>query len=208
MKKISLRKAILLALATIMIVTCTSCASASGNSSDTQASSTEFSEDDALAIAEGGFKAMKEKDSANMVKYINMDIFYYSANKKYLDEEELINAIDSVIKESSDTYNSLGIIGIFGALENVEFYDVQPFPAEEINKLNEFVINEELLGEADSFNYNIENAYKLKVSYDGVEEEGFEEGNEPYVLVVYANGEWKLDICVSIMKELYDSLPQ
>lgn len=208
MKNFSLRKALLLALSFIMLAACTGCTLDTEDNSESQASSTEFSEEDALAIAEGGFQAMKEKNSANMVKYINMDIFYYVANKEYLDEEELINAIDSVIKESSDSYNSLGIIGIFGAYENVEFYDIQPFPDEELNNLNEFVINEKLLGEADSFDYNIENAYKLKISYDGIEEESFEEGDEPYVLVVYANGEWKLDVFVSIMKELYDSLSQ
>lgn len=200
MKSFSFRKSLLTALAILMTVICTGCTSADDNNI--------FSEEDALTIAENGFKAMKEKDSAGMVEYINMDIFYYAANQKHISKEELINTIDSLIAESSDTYNSMGIIGIVAALKNVKFYDVQPFPAEEINKLNEFIINEGLLGEAGTFDYTIEKAYKLKVSYDGVEEENFEEGNEPYVLVVYANNEWKLDMCVSIMKELYDSFNQ
>lgn len=206
MKRKLLRKALVMFLVAITLIACTGCTSDTENNSESQASSTEFSEEDALAIAEGGFHAMKAKDSVRIVEYTNVDILYYMANQEYVGGEELIAFIDTLTEESTDTYNSLGIIGILAAFENVEFYEVEPFPAEEIDKLNAFVLNKELFGEADSFNYTIENAYKLKISYDGVEEEDFEEGNEPYVLVVYANDEWKLDICISMMKELYDSL--
>lgn len=208
MKKLSFRKFLILVLITTSIFTCTGCEFGFTHNTNQEIPSTEFSTDDVIAIAENGFKAMQEKDAASMVEYANMDIFYYAANQKHLGKEELIEAIDSIAKESTDTYNSMGIIGYFAALKNVKFYNVEQLSEYTLMELNHFIRNEDILGDDGSYNYRIEGAYRLNISYDGIEQETFKPGNEPYVLVIYANDEWKLDIFISVMKELYDSLPQ
>lgn len=222
MKKSKFGKALVIALVTVILIVCTGCASAESameekeestvENSESPDSSTVFSADEAIAIAEEGFKAMREKDAERMVKYINMEVFYYIANGEYIDGEKLVAELAAVMSESEsdEGYNDLGIVGNYSTLENVEFYDAQLFSTDELGELNEFISNDDtiLWGEAESLEYNIESAYKLKLNYDGIEEESIEEGNEPYVLVVCANGEWKLDICISVMKDVYDVLSE
>lgn len=171
---------------------------------------TELSEAEVLAIAEGGFKALQELNATEMMEYTNIDMFYYYANGEYVDGQELQDKLEAIMSDTDleSGYNNLGVIGWFALLKNVEFYDVQLFDAEKVQELNDFINSEEgaFLGTEGDFEYTIEKAYKVKVSYDGVEEEIMESENEPYVLVIYARDEWKLDVLVSIMKEMYDSL--
>ena len=160
-----------------------------------------FSAEEAIAIAEEGMKAIKEKNAERMVQYTDIEVVYYMQNKN-LQGKELVDEVASIMSDSS---SNLGIVENYQNWENVEFYDAQLLSADEIKELNAFTMDGDMamLKDAEGIDYNIENAYKLKVNYDGMEE-----GMVSYMLIISVNGEWKLDIYIAPMKDMMEAIIQ
>ena len=165
-----------------------------------QPSLEELSEEEVIAIAEDGFRAIKEMSPEEMIKYTNIELLYYMGHAEKADDEKMIDEITDLVSEMEEGYNSLGIVGHYAAIENIELYDAKPISIEEIDELNAMLLNSDfaMLGGIQDYQYNIENAYKLQMSYDGMEE-----NQESYMLVVCANGQWELDVCLAVMRDTY-----
>ena len=170
----------------------------------------EISREEAKNIAEKGFQSIRDLDAEAMIQYTNVDMFYYTARGEMPQRQELIAALNEIMSETDfeGGYNNMGVIGWFALLKNVEFYEIQPFAENKLEELNAYIARDEgMFWDADiDIDYVIEKAYQVKVSYDGIEEEDISNGNEPYVLVVCVNGEWKLDVSFSILQEFERSV--
>ena len=157
----------------------------------------ELSAEEVIAIAEEGFKAIKDKNPEEMIKYTNVELLYYARRTEKADDEKLVEEITDIVSEADEDYNSLGVVGHYAAMENIELYAPQLISTEEIDELNAMVLGSDfaILRDNQAYQYKVEKAYKLQMSYDGMEED--------YVLVVYANGQWELDVCIAFMKDTY-----
>ena len=135
-----------------------------------------------------------------MIKYTDIELVYYMGRAEKVDDEKMLEEITDVVSEADEDYNSLGIVGHYAAMENIELYDPKLISTEEIEELNAMVFGSDfsILREIQDYQYKVEKAYKLQMSYDGMEEE-----QKDYVLVVYANGQWELDVCIAFMKDTY-----
>lgn len=144
-----------------------------------------------ITIAENGFKAMKERNTADTLKYTNLKEMYCWANNLVLDDEELYNKIDILMSTQS---TSLGIVDQYGAIEKVKICDSQLLSENEIQSYNEFINSDKFPGAelVKNSGYKIEGAYRLSI-----------EDYEYPVLVICADGEWKLDIYIDIMYDMY-----
>lgn len=116
------------------------------------------------------------------------------------EENQILEAITALIDNRSESYNSLGIAGSYLAMENVEFCDATPLSEEELTEINAVVTNGDyaVLKDFPDYPYLIEKAYKIQMNYDGTEN-----SKESYMLIVYANEQWELDICISALWEAY-----
>lgn len=162
----------------------------------------ELSAEEVIAIAEEGFKAIKDKNPEEMIKYTNVELLYYARRTEKADDEKLVEEITDIVSEADEDYNSLGVVGHYAAMENIELYAPQLISTEEIDELNAMVLGSDfaILRDNQAYQYKVEKAYKLQMSYDGMEED--------YVLVVYANGEWELDLCIAFMRDTYSMIMQ
>lgn len=160
----------------------------------------ELSVEEAIAIAEEGFQAIKALNPEEMIKYTNMELLYYTGNPEQADDEALLEVVTTMVNNKTEDYNSLGIVGTYYAMENVEFYDVERVSEEELIELNNAVFGGEMpmFKENQDYQYIIEDAYELQMSYDGMEE-----GKDSYMLIVYANDQWKLDVIVAVWRDVY-----
>lgn len=167
---------------------------------EVQSSSEELSVEEVITIAEDGFRAIKEMNPEEMIKYTDIELVYYMGRAEKVDDEKMLEEITDVVSEADEDYNSLGIVGHYAAMENIELYDPKLISTEEIEELNAMVFGSDfaILREIQDYQYKVEKAYKLQMSYDGMEEE-----QKDYVLVVYANGQWELDVCIAFMKDTY-----
>ena len=131
-----------------------------------------------------------------------MELLYYARRTEKADDEKLVEEITDIVSEADEDYNSLGVVGHYAAMENIELYAPQLISTEEIDELNAMVLGSDfaILRDNQAYQYKVEKAYKLQMSYDGMEED--------YVLVVYANGEWELDLCIAFMRDTYSMIMQ
>ncbi len=167
---------------------------------EVQPATAELSDEEVIAIAEDGFRAIKELNPEEMIKRTNMELLYYMGNPEKADDEELLEVITTMVNNKTEDYNSLGIVGTYYAMENVEFYDVERISEEELIELNNAVSGGEMpmFKENQDYQYIIEDAYELQMNYDVMEE-----GKNSYMLIVYANGQWKLDVIVAVWRDVY-----
>lgn len=226
MRKVNLSKALVIMVASIITPIMVACGSAD-NSTTVPESSTEVqeeneivsesievepeeeevqtvslepSDEEVIVIAEDGFQAIKELNPKEMIKRTDIELLYYMGQTEKADDETILEAITTLVNEKTEDYNSLGAVGNYVAMENVEFNDVQPISEEELVELNDVVSDGDMamLKEIQNYQYRIEEAYKVQMSYDGMDE-----GQESYMLVVCANGQWKLDVCIATMWDMY-----
>lgn len=174
-------------------------------SKEFQSSSVDLSAEEAIAIAEDGFRAIKEMNPEKMIKYTDIELLYYMGHAEKADDEKMLEEITALVNEMDEDYNSLGIAGHYAVIENIELYDAELISAEEIDELNAMLSDGDLaiLGAIPDYQYNIETAYTLQMRYDGLEE-----GQESYVLVVCANDQWELDVCLAGMRDTYRMIMQ
>ncbi len=170
---------------------------------EVESATAELSADEVIAIATDGFQAIKEMNPEEMIKRTNIELLYYMANTEKADDEEILEVITAMANNKTDDYNSMGIVGSYAEMENVEFYDVQRISEEELVELNDVVSDGDMpmLKEIQDYQYRIENAYKLQMNYDGMVE-----GKDSYMLIVYANNQWELDVCIAVMRDAYQMI--
>lgn len=207
MKKVDFSKAVVMIIATIGVLVMAACGSDDNSKTvpETHPSPVELSAEEAIAIAEDGFRAIKEMRTEEMIKYTDIELLYYMGHAEKADEEKMLEEITALVNERDEDYNSFGIVGHYAAIENIELYDAEPISVEEIDELNAMLSDGDLtmFGKIPDYQYNVENAYRLQMSYDGMEE-----GQESYVLVVCANDHWELDICLASMRDTYRMIMQ
>lgn len=144
-----------------------------------------------ITIAENGFKAIRERNTADTLKYTNLKEMYSWANDFDWEDEELYNKIDKLKSNPNTIWE---VIDKYGRMENVKFYNLQFLNEDEIQSLNKFINSDKFPGSESVINngYRIESAYRLQV----------EDYKYP-IMVIYAKGEWKLDIYIDIMYDMY-----
>lgn len=203
MKKYIFAKVAVIVIAILEVFMMTACGSDDNDniiSENKALTSEELSEEDAIAIANDGFRVIKEMNAEQMIQYTNIELLYYMGRGQEVDSETMFAEITALVNEWDEDYNNLGIVGHYAVIENIKLYNAELISTEELNELNAMLSNDDLAifkGIPDD-QYNIENAYKLQMSYDGIEK-----GQESYVLLVYVNNQWELDICLAIMRDTY-----
>lgn len=175
-------------------------------SSEDSALDSEAKEGDMAAeiidIAEKGYAATVESNYADMVKYTTLDVMYYFTEGKWISDEELIVELENAATEEGGTND---YCATYASLENLEFISATPLSQEEVDELNAFI---QELGAGTEVDYVLTGAYKLPATYSNMsetEQAMIGTKNAPYMLVVEEDGEWKLDVFVSITKEMYDA---
>lgn len=148
-------------------------------------------DNNSIIIAESAFKAMKERNTEDTLKYTNYKEMYCWTNGLALDDEDVYDKIDRLMSEPN---SNLGVLDEYGRMENVKFYNPQLLSEDEIQGYNDFICSEKFPNSEAviSSGYKIEGAYRLSI-----------ENYEYPVIVVCVNGEWKLDIYIDIMYDLY-----
>ena len=163
-----------------------------GITTETQTASAEVSEIEAnmIAIATNAFKAMKERNTEDTLKYTNLKEMYCWSNNLVLDDAELYKKIDALM---SDPDTILGIVDMYGRMENVKCYNPQLLSEDKIKEYNDYIKSDRFNGYemVKNSGYNIESAYSVQI-----------EGEKYPVIIMYANGEWKLDLIIDIMYDI------
>ncbi len=165
--------------------------------------SSEMTIEEIMQLAEKGILATQELKVDDLLSYTNMEAMYCLGNGIPFNEAENKVQIEALI---NDPTANLGIVGYYSLLENVDVYDAVLLETEELEALNQFIAGQVNTVNSEIVNYTVEKAYKVKVSYDGIEEENYAEGDEPYLLVFYVNGRWELDLFIEVMREMYQAL--
>ena len=88
-------------------------------------------------------------------------------------------------------------------MENIELYDAELISEEELDEINTLMTDDpmSMFEGLERYPYNVEKAYKVQMRYDFVKEN---KGN--YMYVVYTNGQWELDVYISVVRDLYQVL--
>lgn len=207
MRRVIFSKVVVMMIMILGILAMTACGSDnSKNVEETETTdSAELSAEEAVEIAEDGFKAIKDMNPEEMIKYTNIELLYYMGHSEKIDDAKMLEEITAVVDKTDEGYNSLGIVGHYAALENVELYDAEPVAIEEIDELNAMLLESDspMFEGIRMYQYNVEKAYKLQMNYDVMGER-----QESYMLVVYANDQWELDVCLAVMKDMYSMIMQ
>lgn len=164
---------------------------------------TELSSEDIIAIAEEGFRVIKELDPEGMIEWTNIELLYYTGGGEKAKEEEMLDFITELVNKMDEHYNSMGIVGQYSRMENIELYDAELISEEELDEINTLMADDpmSMFEGLERYPYNIEKAYKVQMRYDFVKE-----NKETYMYVVYANGQWELDVYISAVKDLYQMI--
>lgn len=163
----------------------------------------ELSAEDVIAIAEEGLSAIKELNPEEMIKCTNIELLYYTGRGEEANEENMLDDITELVNEMDENYNSLGAVGQYFFMDNIALYNAEPVLEEEIAELNTLMLEDpmSMFEGLENYPYNVEKAYKVQMRYDRLEE-----NKESYVLVVYANGQWELDVYLAIVRDVYQML--
>ena len=169
-----------------------------------------ISGEEAMEIARKAYEALVSNDYAAAVRYTNLDLFYYLANGEWGTEDVMVAELEAAKEEGMDT-----TIVDFSVMENLQFTNVETLSDEELKEYNDFIpkmIEEQMenVTELDSSDYTLEGAYKVYFTYDGLDEDmtEYEVTEQPHFLVVNARGEWKADLCLATMKQLYGMIDE
>ena len=165
--------------------------------------SSEMTSEEIMQLAEAGILATQELKVDDLLTYTNIEAMYCLGNGIPFGEAGNKEKIEAL---TNDPTANLGIIEYYALLENVDVYDAMLLESKELEELNQFIVNQINITNSEIINYTVEKAYKVKVSYDGIEEENYAEGDEPYLLVFYVNGRWELDLYIEVMREMYQAL--
>lgn len=211
MRKTIVRKVIVMMIAIIGTFLITACGSDADNETvldtekDTESvlEETEISSEDVIAIAEEGLSAIKELNPEEMIKCTNIELLYYTGRGEEANEENMLDDITELVNEMDENYNSLGAVGQYFFMDNIALYNAEPVLEEEIAELNTLMLEDpmSMFEGLENYPYNVEKAYKVQMRYHRLEE-----NKESYVLVVYANGQWELDVYLAIVRDVYQML--
>jgi hypothetical protein len=115
----------------------------------------------------------------------------------------MLDDITELVNEMDENYNSLGAVGQYFFMDNIALYNAEPVLEEEIAELNTLMLEDpmSMFEGLENYPYNVEKAYKVQMRYDFVKE-----NKETYMYVVYANGQWELDVYISAAKDLYQMI--
>lgn len=162
------------------------------------------------AIAENGYIAAKANNYEEMVKYVNLDVMWFMTTGEWISDTELVQELEKASEGVEVGLDSSGNISTsFEELEDLVFTDVIPCTDEELQEINDFL---QILGEESEYSYDklvFTKAYKLPVTYSNMseaEKELMNTENAPRLYVVeYNNGTVKLDMCVTLLMEIYQA---
>ena len=221
MRKNIVRKVVVMMFAVIGVLMMTACGSDDDNKTvlDTEkvleevseeasmsvVEGTEISSEDAIVIAEEGFRVIKQLNPEGMIKSTNIELLYYSGGGEEAKEEDMLDFITELVNKMDENYNSMGIVGQYSRMENVELYDAELVSEEELDEINTLMIEDpmSMFEGLEYYPYSVEKAYKVQMRYDFVEE-----NKETYMYVVYANGQWELDVYISAVRDVYQALKE
>ena len=158
-------------------------------------------------IAENGYAAAISNNYEDMVKYVNLDVMWYMTKGEWVSDAELVEELKKASEGVEVGFDSSGNLSTsFETLEDLEFTDVTLCTDEELQEINDFL---QMLGEEAETSYDLvfTKAYKLPVTYSNMseaEEALMNSDKAPCLYVLeYNNGTTKLDMCVTLLAELY-----
>lgn len=171
--------------------------------SETAVASTANSETEQMVIdvARSGYTAMVEKNYENALEYINFSEGYFLTNGEWVSDERVK---EQLVEATGDDDNNMFVW--FAAMEDMEFLGTQRLTPEELQEYNDFIPE---MADNDDGSYRFTDAYKVFVDYPAMsqsEKELIGTENAVHLLVVEADGQWKLDLFVSTFKEVMDSI--
>lgn len=177
-----------------------------------------ITEEAACEIALKGYNALTSNSIRELVKYTNIDLYYFIAEGKWASDEELIALWDNAEDTEVDA-------NMFGIMTNIKYLNAERMSTDEIEEYNDFVAFLNTMssetGEGFTIDYEITDAYIVNIILDDeakmTETVTDEDGNvttnevdpvitnedEPHFVVVKGNGKWRLDICICFVKELF-----
>ncbi len=171
--------------------------------SETTTTSAAYSEKEQMVIdvARNGYTSMVEKNYENALEYINFSEGYFLTNGEWVSDERVIEQLTEATGEDD---NNMFIW--FAAMEDMEFLGAQQLTAEELQEYNDFIPE---MADNDDGSYRFTDAYRVFIDYPAMsqsEKELIGTEDAVHLLVVEADGEWKLDLFVSTFKEVMDSI--
>lgn len=153
----------------------------------------DFTIEDAFELAKAGTEAMREKDWDKIVEYTDIELLYYNEYEKQPSSDELIQAIkDWTEPEDGVMYDISPEDWIFGAFkEELKFKQHRIVEDERsVGLMNELLLTEYPEGATEL--YEVTDAYFCECGKDG-----------SGVFVINIGGEWKLDVVLSFVLEIY-----
>lgn len=159
-------------------------------------------------IAENGYAAAISNNYEDMVKYVNLDVMWFMANGEWLSDAEIAEKLNEASKGTEVGFDMSGNLSTsFEELEDLEFTDVKLCTDEELQEINNFL---QMLGAEEGRSLEsliFTKAYKLSVTYSNMSEAEaalMNSDKAPCLYVLeYNNGTTKLDMCVTLLMELY-----
>ena len=138
-----------------------------------------------------------------MIEWTNIELLYYTGGGEKAKEEEMLDFITELVNKMEENYNSMGIVSQYSRMENIELYDAELISEEELDEINTLMTDDpmSMCEGLERYPYSVEKAYKVQMRYDFVKE-----NKESYMYVVYANGQWELDVYISVVKDLYQMI--
>lgn len=188
---------------TVISETTASTEAATTVTSETTTTYTAYSEKEQMVIdvARNGYIAMTEKNYENALEYINFSAGYFLTNGEWVSDERVI---EQLTEATGDDDNNM--FTWFAAMEDMEFLGAQQLTAAELQEYNDFIL---YMAAAEDVDYSFTDAYKVFIDYPAMsqsEKELIGTEKAVHLLVVEADGEWKLDLFVSTFKEIMDSV--
>lgn len=173
--------------------------------SETEVASPEYSETEQMVIdvARSGYTAMVEKNYENALEYINFSEGYFLTNGEWVSDERVK---EQLVEATGEDDNNMFVW--FAAMEDMEFLGAQQLTPEELQEYNDFIPE---MADSDDGSYRFTDAYKVFIDYPTMsqsEKELIGTEKAVHLLVVEADGKWKLDLFVSPFKEIMNSVYQ
>lgn len=171
--------------------------------SETTTAAAAYSEKEQMVIdvARNGYTSMVEKNYENALEYINFSEGYFLTNGEWVSDERVIEQLTEATGEDDNN-----MFVWFAAMEDMEFLGTQQLTAEELQEYNDFIPK---MADNDDGSYRFTDAYRVFIDYPAMsqsEKELIGTEDAVHLLVVEADGEWKLDLFVSTFKEVMDSI--
>ena len=153
---------------------------------------------EAIDIANKAVEALKNTDIEKIMQYTSIDDFVRIESPD-MTEDEIAAAFKSAMEDETNAGNSMNFL-LDGKNFNMTFTGGTPLTENELKKINDFV--DMFLGKDENVSYlpKITGGYKLDLEFP---DDGNDYDRDANLYVLNINGKYELDLCYTLMMEMY-----